>query len=97
MLSHSWRAEDTLWRRGLVVHPDHSWLGASPDGILDATQLIEIKFPFKSSMSLMEFLGRPNGDIKRLGDGQYLILPKGKDGYYLQVNNVFKKVDLLYD
>jgi hypothetical protein len=37
--------------RGLVVHPDHPWLGASPDGILDATQLLEIKCPFKSSTS----------------------------------------------
>ncbi|CAM4321455.1 unnamed protein product [Leuciscus chuanchicus] len=55
-----------------------------PDGILDSTQLLEIKCPFKSSMSLAEFLGRPNGDIKSLGDGQYLICPKGKDGYYLQ-------------
>ncbi|KAK7136697.1 hypothetical protein R3I93_016902 [Phoxinus phoxinus] len=35
-------------------------------------------------MSLAEFLGRPNGDIKSLGDGQYLICPKEKDGYYLQ-------------
>lgn len=75
----------TVEKRGLVVHPDHPWLGASPDGILDLTQLLEIKCPFKSSMSLAEFLGRPNGDIKILGDGQYLILPKGKDGYYLQV------------
>lgn len=68
-------------KRGLVVHPDH------PDGILDSTQLLEIKCPFKSSMSLAEFLERPNGDIRRLGDGQYLIHPKEKDGYYLQVNN----------
>ncbi|CAM4568373.1 unnamed protein product [Leuciscus chuanchicus] len=56
----------TVEKRGLVVHPDHPWLGASPDGILDSTQLPEIKCPFKSSMSLAEFLGRPNGDIKRL-------------------------------
>lgn len=75
----------TVERRGLVVHPDYPWLGASPDGILDSAQLLEIKCPFKSSMSLAEFLGRPNGDIKSLGDGQYLICPKGKDGYYLQV------------
>lgn len=75
----------TVEKRGLVVHPDHPWLGASPDGILDSTQLLEIKCPFKSSMSLAEFLQRPNGDIKRIGDEQYLILPKGKDGYYLQV------------
>jgi len=40
------------------------------------TQLLEIKCPFKSSMSLAEVLRHPNGEIKRLGDGQYLILPK---------------------
>ncbi|KAK7162470.1 hypothetical protein R3I93_006700 [Phoxinus phoxinus] len=74
----------TVEKRGLVVHPDHPWLGASPDWILDPAQLLEIKCPFKRSMSLAEFLGRPNGDIKSLGDGQYLICPKGKDGYYLQ-------------
>lgn len=80
--------------RGLVVHPDYPWLGASPDGILDATQLLEIKCPFKSSTSLTEFLNRPNGDIKSLDDGQYLVRPNGKDGYYLQVGkNVFKKID----
>lgn len=79
----------TVEKRGLVVHPDYPWLGASPDGILDSTQLLEIKCPFQSCMSLTEFLGRPNGDIKRLGDEQYLILPKGKNGYYLQVNKMF--------
>jgi hypothetical protein len=55
--------------RGLVVHPDHPWLVASPDRILDATQLLEIKCPFKSSTSLTEFLSQPNGDIKSLDDG----------------------------
>jgi len=55
-------------KRGLVVHPDHPWLGASPDGILDSLQLLEITCPFKRSMSLAEFLGWPNGDIKIVGD-----------------------------
>ncbi|XP_029556781.1 uncharacterized protein LOC115154571 [Salmo trutta] len=62
------------------------WLGASPDGILDATQLLEIKRSFKSSTSLTEFLSRPNGDIKSLDNGQYLIRPNGKDGYNLQTH-----------
>ena len=75
-------------RRGLVVHPDHPWLGASPDGILDATKLIEIKCPFKSSTSLSDFLSRPNGDIKPLDDGQYEMRTNGKDGYYLQVGKI---------
>ncbi len=78
-------------RRGLVIHPEHPWLAASPDGILDSTKLLEIKCPFKSSMSLTQFLNRPNGDIRSLGDGQYVILPDGKDGYYLQVSKKKKK------
>lgn len=77
--------------RGLVVHPDHSWLAASPDGILDGTKLLEIKCPFKSQMSLEELLTRPNADIKILDDGKYLICPNGRAGYYLQVSwTVFK-------
>ena len=74
--------------KGLVVHPDHPWLAASPDGILDGTKLLEIKCPFKSLMSLEEFLTRPNGDIKILDDGKYLVLPNGRAGYYLQVSRV---------
>ncbi len=70
-------------RRGLVIHSEHLWLAASPDGILDSTKLLEIKCPFKSSMSLTQFLNRLNGDIRSLGDRQYVILPDGKDGYYL--------------
>ncbi len=71
-------------RRGMVIHPEHLWLAASPDGILDSTKLLEIKCPFKSSMSLTQFLNRPNSDIRSLGDGQYVILPDGKNEYYLQ-------------
>lgn len=37
-----------------------------PDGVLDSTQLLEIKCPLKSAMSLAEFLSRPNGDIRCL-------------------------------
>lgn len=31
---------------GFFVHPDHDWLGASPDGLLSDSGLIEIKCPF---------------------------------------------------
>ncbi|CAL8369379.1 unnamed protein product [Gadus morhua 'NCC'] len=66
--------------KGLVVHPDHPWLAASPDGILDGTKLLQIKCPFKSLMSLEEFLTQPNGDIKILDDGKYRVLPNGRAG-----------------
>ncbi len=75
----------TVERRGLVLCPDHPWFGASPDGILYSTQLLEIKCPLKSNTSLAEFLSEPNGDIRCLEDGRYLILPNGPHGYYLQV------------
>ena len=32
---------------GLVVHPELTWLGASPDGVTNTGRLIEIKCPFK--------------------------------------------------
>ena len=31
---------------GFIVHPEHEWLGASPDGITDETGILEIKCPF---------------------------------------------------
>jgi len=31
---------------GFYVHPEHDWLGASPDGLIDEDGLIEIKCPF---------------------------------------------------
>jgi putative phage-type endonuclease len=31
---------------GFFVHPDHDWLGASPDGLVDDDGLVEIKCPF---------------------------------------------------
>ncbi len=73
----------TVERKGLVECPDHTWFGASPDGILNSAQLLEIKCPLKSAMSLAEFLGRPNGDTRSLSDGKYLILPNGQSGHYL--------------
>lgn len=31
---------------GFIVHPDHDWLGASPDGFVNDDGLIEVKCPF---------------------------------------------------
>ncbi|XP_029924026.1 olfactory receptor 7A10-like [Myripristis murdjan] len=72
----------TVERKGLVVCPDHPWFGASPDGILDSTQLLEIKCPLKCPIA--DFLSRPNGDIRCSSDGNYVIFPNGPSGYYLQ-------------
>lgn len=32
-------------RKGFVLHLDYPWFGASPDGILNVTQLLEVKCP----------------------------------------------------
>lgn len=57
----------TVERRGLVVCPDHPWFGASPDGILDSHQLLEVKCPL--STSLAQFFSQPNSDIRCLERG----------------------------
>jgi putative phage-type endonuclease len=35
---------------GLIVHPKHEWLGASPDGLVGDDTVIEVKCPFKKEM-----------------------------------------------
>lgn len=37
---------------GLLVHPEHKWLGGSPDGVTEDGILIEIKCPKKISSSV---------------------------------------------
>jgi putative phage-type endonuclease len=37
---------------GLLVHPEHKWLGGSPDGVTEDGVLIEIKCPKKISSSV---------------------------------------------
>jgi len=32
---------------GIFVHPEHRWLGGSPDGLTETCELIEVKCPFK--------------------------------------------------
>jgi putative phage-type endonuclease len=32
---------------GIFVHPEHKWLGGSPDGLTETCQLIEVKCPLK--------------------------------------------------
>ena len=38
----------------LTVHPEHSWLGASPDGSVDDSTGIEIKCPYADEFSSLE-------------------------------------------
>ena len=34
---------ETVYDAGLLIHKDHPWLGASPDGVCTSNILIEIK------------------------------------------------------
>lgn len=40
---------------GLLVHPEHKWLGGSPDGVTEDGVLIEIKCPKKISSKVPEY------------------------------------------
>jgi putative phage-type endonuclease len=43
--------DDEVLEVGLLVHPTHDWLGASPDGVMKKTgQLVEIKAPYKRQL-----------------------------------------------
>jgi exodeoxyribonuclease (lambda-induced) len=35
---------------GLIIHPDHEWLGASPDGLSEDSGIVEIKCPYKQEL-----------------------------------------------
>ena len=62
---------------GLVVHPQHRWLGASPDGVTNDGRLLEVKCPVKRRIEpgvvppyyypqlqvLMEVLDLPEADF----------------------------------
>lgn len=41
-----------VYEFGLIVHPEHKWLGGSPDGITEDGILVEIKCPKKISASV---------------------------------------------
>lgn len=73
-----------------MAHDQHNWLAASPDGILDSTQLLEVKCPLTGSTSLEQFLSRPNADVRFAMEGQggpYIMIRNGQNGYYQQVGN----------
>jgi putative phage-type endonuclease len=39
------RTGEEVAEYGLMIHPDHPWLGASPDGVTRSGKLVEIKCP----------------------------------------------------
>lgn len=47
---------------GLVVHPSHEWLAASPDGLIDHDAVLEIKCPFgkRDSAEFASIIDQPH-------------------------------------
>ncbi len=46
LLDYEMETGNTVQECGFFVHPDHPWLGASPDGLVYADIVLEIKVPF---------------------------------------------------
>src|SRR5699024_1540390 len=46
MLDYMSESGDTVEECGLIVHPEHDWLAASPDGFVGADGVVEFKAPF---------------------------------------------------
>ena len=70
--------------KGLVLCPGQPWLAASPDGIMDADTLLEIKSPVVGkNKTFREDLAR-NSDIN-LVNTEYQLARNGSRGYYMQV------------
>lgn len=73
-------------KRGTVVSVTEPWLSASPDGVVNSTELLEIKCPVltKNCASLAEVFSSKLTDVKMV-DGVPQLQPNGSRGYYLQV------------
>lgn len=67
---------------GMVVSSTHPWLSASPDGICADNALLEIKCPTVSDCKVLIEGGKY--DVK-LVNGEHVLCPGGKNGYYDQV------------
>ncbi|TDH09872.1 hypothetical protein EPR50_G00092600 [Perca flavescens] len=73
-------------KRGTVVSVTEPWLSTSPDGVVNSTELLEIKCPVlaKNCSSLAEVFYSKLTDVKMV-DGVTQLQPNGSRGYYLQV------------
>jgi len=73
-------------KRGTVVSVTEPWLSASPDGVVNSTELLEIKCPVlaKNCASLAEVFSSKLTDVKMV-DGVPQLQTNGSRGYYLQV------------
>ncbi|XP_052784433.1 uncharacterized protein LOC128220191 [Mya arenaria] len=68
-------------KSGIVVCLTEPYIAASPDGIIDERTIVEIKCPTRQ---LEDLISSGKYDVL-LEDGQPKLSPKGKNGYYCQV------------
>jgi len=67
---------------GLFVRPDYPYLGASPDGVVDDSAIVEVKCPYNGRNDTIE----PNAKfpfLSRNGSGDLILKPS--HSYYTQV------------
>ncbi len=69
--------------RGSVMREDNKWLSASPDGIIDGKEILEVKCPDTSDLKLLFAGGKY--DVKQDTNGSVFLDPKGQRGYYVQI------------
>lgn len=72
----------TVKESGLVIHPEESYVAASPDGIINDDTILEIKCPTKP---LNQLLSTGKYDVQLDQEGKHVLQPKGRNGYYTQV------------
>lgn len=46
IMDYMWQTGNYVEECGFFVHPEHEWLGASPDGLIDSDGVLEVKCPF---------------------------------------------------
>ena len=69
--------------KGSLLKSGMQWLSASPDGIINNTEIIEIKCPVVDSLDAMIDGGKY--DVRKGSDGVLFLAPNGSRGYYQQV------------
>ncbi len=71
----------TVMQSGIIICKGEPYLAASPDGVIDPETLLEIKCPTRP---LRDLIASGKYDVC-LQDGEPTLNPKGKNGYFTQV------------
>ncbi len=82
----------TVEDRGSMIREDNKWLSASPDGIVDGNELLEVKCPDTDDIESLISSGRY--DVKKDAMGSCFLDPKGARGYYTQIQLTMYCCDL---